>query len=451
MGRGWEDEHTGESSAARDPEDTVASETASAEATAVVEAVPQKIEDDPSDVRPRLLTPPPTLTRHTTQSALLAVDDGFFAAVDEAALNLDAPPSRTVVPPPLRRTTKRMVAPTAVLGNPPVRRLVERAVTSTEVAPTEVAPTAQDSELVRARKATHQTVRGGPSPISAEEAAALRSLAAAEPATPRLENVEPAAVASADVPVARADGHRSASLVTIGVGEPAVGRLAAEDLEHPSGWRWSRTIPLGLAAAAVLLVAAWVGSRPRPSSATSVAASASVPAVPTRWRVPLSPDGVGPLSAEPSVAVPVVEDLASDDLGTRSVASRPRSRVRTAAAPPETPEEPPEIGEDPSPEPAPEPPPPAPSEPTPGEVFAEARLAFERGDYESAFRKAMQSKSASSGFAPADEAALLHLVARSGCRVGRKDTALEALRELPMRARSSVRRDCRREGQRLGV
>lgn len=224
----------------------------------------------------------------------------------------------------------------------------------------------------------------------------------------------------------------------------------------------------GVAAAALLLVGVF-GMANRESSETgpSAVAAASIPVLPAPEPMPVAPPTVLPESPAPSVQ-PILEERPQppamvgastevDDEVTHAEASpvarkttRPMRRRARPAPPPPPPEEEATAVVDDVPEPEPvvaaAPTIPVVERKTAASLFADATAAFDREDYESAFRLAMESRA----MQRRGEPELLRLIARSGCRIGQRDHAREAVRALPLLKRSSVRRECRREGERLG-
>lgn len=79
------------------------------------------------------------------------------------------------------------------------------------------------------------------------------------------------------------------------------------------------------------------------------------------------------------------------------------------------------------------------------ELLFDGEVALRLGDAKQAYRLAKRSRDTG---ARTDAASL---VARSACRLGERDEAKQALRDLPLLERGAVRRDCRRSGGRIGL
>ena len=79
------------------------------------------------------------------------------------------------------------------------------------------------------------------------------------------------------------------------------------------------------------------------------------------------------------------------------------------------------------------------------ELLFDGEVALRLGDAKQAYRLAKRSRNTG---AHADASSL---VARSACRIGERDEAKQALRDLPLLERGAVRRDCRRSGSRIGL
>lgn len=82
---------------------------------------------------------------------------------------------------------------------------------------------------------------------------------------------------------------------------------------------------------------------------------------------------------------------------------------------------------------------------TPERMLWDGEVALALGDAEGAYRLATRGRDQG---ARSDAASL---VARSACRIGERDEAKRALRDIPLLERGSVRRDCRRNGGRIGL
>lgn len=78
-------------------------------------------------------------------------------------------------------------------------------------------------------------------------------------------------------------------------------------------------------------------------------------------------------------------------------------------------------------------------------LLHDGEVALALGDAEQAYRLAKRSRDAG------ERADASSLVARSACRIGERDEAKQALRDLPLLERGAVRRDCRRSGGRIGL
>jgi hypothetical protein len=164
------------------------------------------------------------------------------------------------------------------------------------------------------------------------------------------------------------------------------------------------------------------------------------------------PPPPAPVAPEPSVAPPIettpadvpeiiaiVEDTPQDLDATEE---RPRRRARRRPRPAPVLDAP-----EPEPETEPEPPPPQPKPepPSASALLRQARSAFANGDLGKAYRLARRSHSTSAS----DEA--LAVMSKAACRMGDQDSALAALRQLPLLDRAPIRRDCRRAGSRIGL
>jgi hypothetical protein len=79
------------------------------------------------------------------------------------------------------------------------------------------------------------------------------------------------------------------------------------------------------------------------------------------------------------------------------------------------------------------------------ELLHDAEVALALGDAKEAYRLARKSR------ATGEQADAASLVARSACRIGERDEARRALKDLPLLERGAVRRDCRRSGSRIGL
>jgi hypothetical protein len=75
----------------------------------------------------------------------------------------------------------------------------------------------------------------------------------------------------------------------------------------------------------------------------------------------------------------------------------------------------------------------------------DGEVALRLGDAKQAYRIAKRSRRTGAHEGAAS------LVPRSACRIGERDEAKHALRDLPLLERGAVRRDCRRSGSPIGL
>jgi hypothetical protein len=148
---------------------------------------------------------------------------------------------------------------------------------------------------------------------------------------------------------------------------------------------------------------------------------------------------------EPSPAVESTEVVVADATplleSALEDAPRKRSRRRRRAEPPPQPV----ADAQPEPTPAPPAPKPKPKPPSAGALLAKAESALARGDADTAYRLASRSHAAKKS----DGA--LALMARAACRKGDAGAAKAAVKQLPLRERGAVRKDCRKNGSRIGL
>ncbi|MCA9711371.1 MAG: hypothetical protein KDK70_36365 [Myxococcales bacterium] len=232
-----------------------------------------------------------------------------------------------------------------------------------------------------------------------------------------------------------------------------------------------RRVGVFVAAAAILLLglglAAWqlVGRGDQPGSSSTVAESraSGAPSPATSSPTTAAEAGAEPLAdaeplvdAEPEPPVDAEAELEAEaelvavadatpvDEIEPEVEAEPqrRRRGRRRRREPE-----PEVFE---PEPEPEPEPvarqePRPEPPSATELLRQAESALERGDAGEAYRLALRSHRAR------QSAKASAIMARAACRTGETEKAKQALKSVPLRDRSTIRRDCRQNGSRIGL
>jgi hypothetical protein len=213
----------------------------------------------------------------------------------------------------------------------------------------------------------------------------------------------------------------------------------------------------GLLAGVAAIALAWSGdveeppAAERPNAVAEAVASVDAPTPTPAMDRPAA----GPFASAP-VETPSVARNAATSTEVVAVAATPWPEAHDAAAEPEPTSRrrrahrrrsrPTAVPEATQPEPAPAPVrkrQPAP--PSAADLLREAQVSLARGDARAAFRLAKRSHDAR----PSDAA--LKVMTRSACRVGNDDVALSTLRRLPLSTRASIRRDCRKSGNRIPI
>ncbi|MEM9454714.1 MAG: hypothetical protein AAGF11_11080 [Myxococcota bacterium] len=213
-------------------------------------------------------------------------------------------------------------------------------------------------------------------------------------------------------------------------------------------------VVLGVAAALLLLVGSLVwlplgDDTPEPPAPT-IASGPEQPRSLASNAAPIEPDpdpepdpNVQPKpesESEPELlavadATPIVGEPSLDPPRRNRRTRKRRRRSRSTPAP--TVES--------KPEPKPPKPKPKPKPPSPADLLRQAKSALARGDAARAYRLAARSNQ---GQRSAEASSVM---ARAACRTGQTDRAKQALKAVPRRDRSSIRRDCRQNGTRIGV
>jgi hypothetical protein len=383
--------------------------------------------------RPRRPTPPPWTPSESScfsrpTAPPLATFEGMFAiprlehshARAQVRSSVPKPAPETLPPPPVG-APKRKPAPDT-LPPEPVAALTPMVVSGTEPEPISVPALACVAEpapvsvivcdpssvpmlgsLLDVRPPSVPTV---PAPI--------RSIAPSER--------KPAAARVPRKTIALALGAAASLLLLVGVADSPTAAPAQPAPMHDGLLAADLQAPLSE------LISAWTSPQPR-DAASPKPSQAQIPAT-----TPMpSHDELLAVALPPEEVAPGLEPVPQP---------RRSRRARHRAHGPVTPV----VETTPAPTPEPERATPRTRRPaSAAQLLRAGEDALARGDAERAYRLAKRSHRA----ATHEDAA--SLVARSACRIGERDEAKRALKELPLFGRSAVRRDCRRSGSRIGL
>ena len=235
-------------------------------------------------------------------------------------------------------------------------------------------------------------------------------------------------------------------------GPPATNLAAVDPDEAETS---TRRLPVVLGLVALLLlgvgVVGWFAMRssdgPEPSGSPAASGSPQVSlaerptAEPATAAEPTTTAAtIEPIPTAVPELLPAAEPTMTDDEASLPEPAPPRrrsSRYRSRREP-----EPVDAVPEPEPEPAP---PPKPRPPSASELLQQAESALTRGDGAEAYRLASRSNQTR----PSTEAMVV--MARAACRTGDTQKAKRALKDIPLLDRGAVRRDCRHNGERIGL
>jgi hypothetical protein len=336
----------------------------------------------------------------------------------------------SLVPPPPVGVPRRKPAP-ETLPPPPVGTL--RAVVVPELADVEAAPVAVEI-------------------FDSVPMLVLEPME--EPEAPRLERTRESAVESMLAVVLQASISTAKAprvIVTMPTPRTSVGVSPASP---------RRRLALALGAAAAIVLAAGLAASPTASPRIEQDVARDGLSLATNLMDPVSALALTWTTQEPAPVVPALAaPLPSDDHRLALVVANPDEEVVLELEPSAQPRRahrarrrghaPTVTVMDTTPEPTPAPrrssstrrPRPVSAE----ELLFDGEVALRLGDAKQAYRLAKRSRDSG---AHTDAASL---VARSACRIGERDEAKQALRDLPLLERGAVRRDCRRSGSRIGM